>query len=175
MKLSLLSILILTILSSCGQAEKQPVLELEHSSIVLPNSFSYKGKTPGFVDSDAMQPVIEWNDRLSRLNSEVGSLLGDSVICHWSDGRNITYSRDSLLSYLQAGFDTTAKLDITIAAAIPVNYTDVDDLWIYSWIFKEIEFSDGTLNSHYLHEDFRIVEGRIHEIYQFKRSNLNSE
>jgi hypothetical protein len=54
-------------------------------------------------------------------------------------------------------------------AAIPVQYSDLNHTWVYSWVIRELENNNGESNSVYLHEDYRIVNNKIREIYQFKR------
>ena len=170
MKHLLISLLLLSLLAAC-QKTSPPAEVKESDSLILPESFSYGGKMPELASNDDLSSVIEWNRRISNLNTDVGDLIGDSVIWHWADGNEITYSRDSLVSLVETGMTNIKSLKITIAAALPVRYNDVGDLWVYSWIFEEIENKDGSKESHYLHEDFRIVEGEVHEIYQFKRDS----
>ena len=169
-------ILLFSVLTLQGCETAPPTVNQKVTeSLILPESFSYGGKMPELASKDELNPVIEWNNRLSNLNPAVGDLFGDSITWHWSDGREFTYTRDSLVSLVEKGLANTINLNITIAAALPVKYNDVGDLWVYSWIFEEMEYKDGSKASHYLHEDFRIVGGKIHEIYQFKRDKLITE
>lgn len=142
----------------------------EHlDGLTLPSQFSYPGRKPVIGNNEMLETIIAFNEKISSKDSNISSLFADSVTLHLADGLNTTISNDSLQSMLQEYFTQFESINITINAAIPVIYEDIDDKWVYSWIFEELVSNDGSSESHYLHEDFRLENGKISEVFQFKR------
>ena len=120
-------------------------------------------------NSENLDLIIEWNNRRSNLQYEVGDLIADTLTIYWAEGTEWVAPRDTIVAYLQFQYDNISSQEITINAAIPIYYSDVEHEWIYSWIFREVTFDDGNQSSSYFHEDYRIIDGRIRMIYQFRR------
>ncbi len=168
-----LILIILVALVSCDQHDNDNDHEnengMEHEVLTLPDVFSYAGKKPVLGNNEMLETVIAFNEKLSSKDSDMGHLLADSVTLHLSDGLNTTISSDSLQAMIGEYFTEYENIDITINAAIPVVYEDIGHVWVYSWIHEKLESKDGTTESFYLHEDFRLENGKIREVFTFKR------
>ena len=168
-----LILIILVALVSCEQHDNDNDHEnengMEHEVLTLPDVFSYAGKKPVLGNNEMLETVIAFNEKISSKDPDMADLLADSVTLHLADGLNTTISSDSLQAMIGEYFTQYETIDITINAAIPVVYKDMNHNWVYSWVFEVLENKDGTTESHYLHEDFRLENGKIREVFQFKR------
>lgn len=116
-----------------------------------------------------LQLIMDWNERRSNLQHEVGDIIADTLTMRMSDGTEWIIPRDSVIARFGGQYENMSDQQITINAAIPIYYSDLDHDWVYSWVFTQTEFSDGKKTSSYFHEDYRIINGKIRMVYQFKR------
>ena len=152
----------------CSQQKTEEDLT-DQQELILPDVFSYAGKKPTLGTNEMLETVIAFNEKISSKDPDMADLLADSVTLHLADGLNTTISGDSLQAMIGEYFTQYESINITINAAIPVVYEDMNHNWVYSWVFEVLENKDGTTESHYLHEDFKLEDGKIREVFQFKR------
>ena len=164
--------IIAIVLSAISCSERQVTEEQSmpaSNMLTLPDGFSYQGRNPEMGNPENLELIIEWNNRRSNLQYVVGDLIADTLTMYAADGTELEAPRDTIVAYLQAQYDNLSSQEITINAAIPIYYSDMDHEWVYSWIFRETVFNEGNQTESYFHEDYRIIDGKIRMIYQFQR------
>jgi hypothetical protein len=137
-------------------------------SITLPMEVTYKG-TPAIGNMKNVQTVMEWNKRLGALNTELGDLLADTVSVHLSDGFEMTVPKDTLIVFLKDFVAGMTSVNIVYTAATPVDNTTTKDEWVFSWTDETYTHKDGKVEHTFIHEDYRMVEGKIREVFQYAR------
>jgi len=162
---------ILVLSLSCTPKPEEDISVVEEPKVTLPEMFSYQGRNPDIWEPESLELMIKWNQNRTDLNHKVGHLLADTVTLHLSDGRNLVFDKSGAEEFLLDEYNSIVSQKVTINAAIPVYYDDIDHAWIYSWIFWESENSDGIYQSVYYHEDLRIIDNKIREIFQFRRAS----
>ena len=167
----LISVIQLSVSCAPKPVEEKSIMNV--SEVILPEIFSYQGRNPEMGKSEILDYMIKWNQYRADLDHKVGSLLADTVILHLADGRNLVFEKSAAEEFLREQYNSIASQKVTINAGIPVHYNDIDHTWIYSWIFLESEDSKGEYTSEYFHEDFRIIDDKIREIFQFRRDPGN--
>jgi hypothetical protein len=155
------------VLFSCEKKTSEVGVSTE-DSVVLPVEVTYKG-VPVIGNMKNVQTVMEWNKRLSELNLDLGDLLADTVTFHLHEGVDITASRDSSIAVLKQFVNSMASVKINYTAVIPVDNATVNDEWVFSWTEETYNYKDGKTAHHFLHEDYRMVDGKIREVYQYAR------
>ena len=63
------------------------------------------------------------------------------------------------------------KFKITPVGWISVDTSDGDE-WVVLWADEEITAPDGSIDSHYAHEGFKIKDGKIITVNQYYRPKL---
>ena len=63
------------------------------------------------------------------------------------------------------------KFKITPIGWISVDTSDGDE-WLVLWADEEITAPDGSIDSHYAHEGFKIKDGKIITVNQYYRPKL---
>lgn len=137
-------------------------------SLTLPMKLTYPG-TPEIGNMKNVQTVMEWNKRVSSLNLDVAELLADSVTFHMADGFEMTATRDSAIAFVSKYAEEMAKIEIVYIAAVPVNVVEQEHQWVFSWTDESYTFKNGTVEQNFYHEDYRMEDGKIREIFQFAR------
>jgi len=142
--------------------------------VAYPVELSYKG-TPAVGDFNNVKRVLESNKRLTELNADIGEFYADSVIMHLADGGEISGPRDSVLVAVSGWIQSLTSLKIDVISAIPVNNADLNHEWVFVWTDEVHTYKDGKVVTQTLHEDYRMVNGKIREIYQYTRKPTASE
>jgi len=166
MKLIVMLCALVFIFSACEK--KAPEEAKAADPVTLPVELSYKGAT-AIGDMNNVKVVLECNKRLSELNSNIGEFLADTVALHWSDGTELSAPRDSVVAILAGFVGSLTSMKIEYIAAVPVNNTTAGDEWVFSWTEETYTYKDGKVEEVELHEDYRLVGGKIREAFQYAR------
>ena len=153
---------------SCGK--KTGETATVHDILVLPMEVTYKG-TPGLGNPKNVQTVMEWNKRLSELNMDLGDLLADTVTWHLQDGVEMTAPRDSAIVAIKSYLADMTNVKIVYTAAVPIDNKDRNDEWVFSWTDETYTHKDGKVEHNFIHEDYRLVAGKIREVFQYLRKD----
>ena len=153
--------------SACDQKIEENNASVAES-VTLPMNLIYPG-TPEIGNMRNVQTVMEWNKRISNLNLDVADLLADTVSFHMADGLELTAARDSIISFITAYVNELAKIEIVYVAAIPVNVIEQGHQWVFSWTDETYTLKDGAVDQNFYHEDYRMEDGKIREIFQYAR------
>jgi hypothetical protein len=136
--------------------------------VQLPMELQYGGKWE-MGDMNNAVTVMEWNKRLSDNNMNVGDLLADSVSWFLNDGWEATMAKDSALSSITKMLSNYSKIEISYVAIIPVRNVDKNADWVMSWTDEKYTNKKGSVESHSLHEDYYLVNGKIRTVFQYDR------
>jgi hypothetical protein len=146
-------------------AENTPAAD----SATLPMEVSYKG-TPEIGNLKNVQTVMECNKRISEMNMDLGEFFADTLTMHFADGMETTLSRDSSVAFLSAFTGQMSKINIAYTAVLPINMVDQKHEWVFSWTEETYTMKDGTVGHQFLHEDYRMENGKIREVFQYSRN-----
>jgi hypothetical protein len=64
-----------------------------------------------------------------------------------------------------------SKVDLTYTAAVPVNNTDQNHEWVFSWTDETYTLKNGNVEHAFFHEDYRLERGKIREVFQYARKS----
>lgn len=172
MKMSIVACLFLLLFTGCKENPEQKKSSTG-KPVALPMKVSYPG-TAEIGDMKNVQTVMEWNKRFSSMNFDVADLLADTVTFHLSDGTDMTASRDSTIAFLSAYAAETSQIDIDYIAAYPVSVPEQNHEWVFSWTDETYTMKNGNIEHNYYHEDYRLVDGKIREVFQYARKKSPS-
>jgi hypothetical protein len=136
--------------------------------VKYPVELSYTGK-PSLGDFNHVRVVLESNKRLTELNPDIGEFMADSVTMHLADGVIISGPRDSVLVAIAGFIGSLKSLEIKFVAAIPIRNDEQNHDWVLAWTDETHNYKDGKVVIQSLHEDYRMENGKIREIFQFTR------
>jgi len=165
MKSQLLLLAVALTVLGCGEKTAPPPAETGQT-VTLPVDYTYKGAfTIG--DMKNVQVVAECNKRLSEHNTDIGEFVADSL--HWvmPDGTEFDVPHDSAVAFIKNFVESTSSIKIVFTAQIPLDYAENNDEWVASWTEETYTFKDGKVDHANIHEVYRIVNGKIRELYQF--------
>jgi len=159
-----------TMLLSCNsETAKEGNKEAE---VAMPMEVAYKGK-PAIGSDENTIKVMNWNKWLSsgKLDSAF-TLLADSVTIRLKDGDEFNTTADSAKKTIQAYFSAISSANIQYVAVLPVDVklsADKTDQWVLSWTDESYLMKNGSRDHNIIHEDYRLVNGKIREINQYGR------
>lgn len=137
--------------------------------VVLPMEMTYKGQV-ALGDNNNVKTVMEFNKRLSGLNTDVGDLLADTVSFNFADGMQfLNLTRDSALVLIRDYIGGMNEVKVTFTKAIPIDNVDMKHEWVLSWTDEYYTYKDGKKEHTYLHETVRMQDGKIREAFQYSR------
>jgi hypothetical protein len=167
-KIMLALIALASVFVACEK--KAEVAAVAAEPVVLPMEVSYKG-TPSIGDVNNVKVVMEWNKRISERNFSLGDLLADTVTWHLADGMEMTAPRDPALVALNQMLSDLTEIKIKYISAIAVNNAEQKDEWVFSWTDETYTHKDGKIDHTLFHEDYRMENGKIREVFQFQRKD----
>ena len=95
--------------------------------------------------------------------------MADSVTVHFADGAEFTAPHDSVVAEIGSWLGMMSSIKVSHTAAMAVDNTDAKHEWVFSWSDETYTYKDGTVQHEFLHEDYRIEQGKIVEVYQYSR------
>lgn len=138
-------------------------------NVVLPMEMSYKGKMEMGTSAN-MITVMKWNKWMGEKNLDSAvTTLADSVTISLSDGSNYNAPADSIKKVLAGWLSAMKTIKIQYIAAMPLNNTENKDEWVLSWTDESYEYTDGKKEHVIIHEDYRMVNGKIRQVLQYSR------
>ena len=155
-------------LASC----KDTAMVKSETETALPMPVAYIGE-PSVGSNTNTVTVMNWNRYLSqgKLDSAF-TLLADSITVRMSGGEMINTTRDSAKAIMNTFFNNLSQITIQYVAVVPIDVKLSDtntDQWVLSWTDEEYVMKDGKTEHILIHEDYRLVNGKIREVNQYKR------
>lgn len=162
-------------LLSCNEKkedEKKDSMETTTApaDIKLPLEVAYKG-TPALGSWDNATIVMNFNTAFINGDmAKMGSMLADSVTFTLADGNNFNGTRDSAVAIVTNWRQSMTDAKQSYIAIVPLNNTTTKDEWVFQWIDEEHNYKDGKKEHNILHEDYRLVGGKIRQINQYAQA-----
>jgi hypothetical protein len=138
----------------------------------LPMPVSYKGQSSIGSNNNTVV-VMNWNKYVSmgQIDSAF-TLLADSVAINLADGTTFNTKSDSIKTILHAYVNNMKSMKIQYVAVLPIDVktsgTQTDE-WVLSWTDEEFTMKDGSVEHNIVHEDYRLVNGKIRQVNQYAR------
>ncbi len=140
------------------------------NAVDLPYKFSYGG-TAAIGNPENIKTVMDFNhDWASGNTDNIGSYFADSLTAVFADGSEINGSRDSVMAKVTEWRKTISDIQLSYITAVAVDNKDKGDQWVFQWIDEADNYKDGKKVHHILHEDYRLVNGKIRYVYQYSQA-----
>ena len=140
------------------------------NKVELPYKFSYDA-TPVITGNENTKIVMDFNKDFADGNTDnIGSYFADSVHVVFADGTEINNTRDSVAAMIKNWRSTISDIRLSYIAAMSVNNKANGDQWVFQWIDEADNYKDGKMVHHILHEDYRLVNGKIREALQYSQT-----
>ncbi|MEO6188818.1 MAG: hypothetical protein ABIO82_05135 [Ginsengibacter sp.] len=136
----------------------------------LPYKFSYEG-TAVMGNPENVKIVMDFNHDFASGNTDnIGSYFADSVHVVFADGSGSATIRDSAAAMVKGWRNTMSDIQLSYISAMAVNNQTTGDEWVFQWIDEADNYKDGKKVHHALHEDYRLVNGKIREMIQYAQA-----
>jgi hypothetical protein len=112
--------------------------------------------------------VMNFNlDFIAGKMDNLGSYLADSVHMVFADGTDMNNVRDSIVAAIKAWRESMSSATQTYISAIAVDNKDMGHEWVMQWIDEAHVYKDGKKEHMIYHEDYRLENGKIRELFQY--------
>jgi len=179
----LFSIAFVLFLFSCNNGEKNTTettnttdttgateVKSPENKVDLPYKMAYEG-TATIGNPENIKTVMDFNHDLADGKTDsIGSYFADSVYVAFADGSEINNSRDSVSALVTKWRKTVSDVKLSYITAVAVDNKDKGDQWVFQWIDEADNYKDGKKNHEMLHEDYRLVNGKIRDVYQYSQA-----
>lgn len=159
-------------LTSCKSDNDKEAMVKSETEVALPMPVAYKGASSIGSNANTVT-VMNWNKWLSnRQLDSAFSLLADSVTVRLASGEMFNTTADSMKTIIRGYFGEMTATNIQYVAVLPVDVkldNGVTDQWVLSWTDEEYTMKDGKKEHNIIHEDYRLVNGKIREVNQYAR------
>jgi hypothetical protein len=140
------------------------------TKITLPAKIFYDG-TATIGKTENIAVVMNFNlDFIAAKLDNLGSYCADSVTYTLADGTYFNGVRDSAVAIVKAWRESMTAARQSYIYAIAVDNKDKGDEWVMQWIDEEHDYKNGKKEHMNLHEDYRMVNGKIREIFQYSQA-----
>lgn len=136
----------------------------------LPAKMAYDG-TATIGKTENIVTVMNFNlDFIAGKFDNYASYLADSVTYTMADGSHYSNVRDSAIAAIKAWRESMTDARQSYISAIAVDNKDKGDEWVIQWIDEAHDYKDGKKEHQILHEDYRLVNGKIRELFQYAQA-----
>jgi len=140
------------------------------SKVSLPAKMTYDG-TAAIGKAENIATVMNFNlDFIAGKFDNYASYLADSVTYTMADGSRFNNVRDSAIAAIKAWREAMSDARQSYISAIAVDNTGKGDEWVMQWIDEAHDYKDGKKEHLILHEDYRLVNGKIREMFQYSQA-----
>ena len=174
MKKNMFPVLLFTAVAICSckdKAAESVESRSQASNETLPMPVAYTGQSSIGSNNNTVT-VMNWNKYMSMGQVDSAfALLSDSVSISLADGSAFNTKNDSIKTILQAYVSNMKSIKIQYVAALPIDVktsTQTDE-WVLSWTDEVYTMKDGSVDHNIIHEDYRLVNGKIRQINQYAR------
>lgn len=161
-------------LFSCNNGENKTTDTTEtkapENKVDLPYKFAYEG-TAAIGNTQNIKTVMDFNhDFADGKTDNMGSYFADSVHVVFADGTEFNHTRDSVVAMITGWRNTISDVQLSYITAVAVDNKGKGEEWVFQWIDEADNYKDGKKVHHILHEDYRLVNGKIREAYQYSQA-----
>jgi len=147
--------------------QKKDEAKAPESEIMLPSKMAYNG-TPTVGKTENIAKVMNFNgDFIAGKLDNIGSYLADSVHVVFADGSDVKTVRDSIVATLKAWRGSMNSATQSYISAVALDNKDMGHEWVFQWIDESHEYKDGKKEHIIYHEDYRLENGKIREVFQY--------
>lgn len=138
----------------------------ETAKVTLPVKMVYQA-TAGEGNPQNIVEVMNFNTEFiaGKVNN-IGSYLADSVHVVFADGSEMNNVRDSIAFAIKTWRESMDSAKQIYISAIAVNNKDNGDEWVMQWLDETHYYKGGKTEHVIYHEDYRMVKGKIREVFQ---------
>lgn len=160
-------------LFSCNNekpAEQKEVEKATETPVALPLKMNYEG-TASIGNSANTVAVMNFNsDFIAGKLDNIGSYLADSVHAVFADGNEMNVNRDTMVAVIKAWRGSMTSAQQTYISAMAVDVKEKGHEWVFQWLDETHEYKDGKKDHQIFHEDYRMENGKIREVYQYAQA-----
>lgn len=139
------------------------------AKVTLPQKMIYQATATAGNPQNIVE-VMNFNaDFIAGKVDNIGSYLADSVHVIFADGTEMNTGRDSMAATMKAWRGSMDSARQTYISAIAVNNSDNGDEWVMQWIDEAHYYKGGKKEHVVYHEDYRMVKGKIREVFQHQQ------
>ena len=158
-------------MSGCANDNKTPVQKdetgVQENKIALPYKMAYDG-TPTIGKPENILTVMHFNgDFIAGKLSSIGAYLADSVHMVLDDGMDMNASRDSVAKLIKSFRNSMTGAKQSYISAVALYNKDKGHEWVFQWIDESHDYKDGKKDHKIFHEDYRMENGKIREMFQY--------
>lgn len=140
------------------------------TKVALPVKLSYDG-TVSVGKSENIVAVMNFNaDFIAGKLDNIGSYLADSVHLIFEDGTEMNTVRDTVVATIKAWRGSMTDARQSYINAIALDNKDKGHEWVLQWIDESHDYKDGKKEHRIYHEDYRLENGKIRELFQYARA-----
>ncbi|MEO8414018.1 MAG: hypothetical protein ABI472_10175 [Ginsengibacter sp.] len=151
-------------------ADKPDEAKGTEAKVTLPFNMVYEG-TPAIGKTANIATVMNFNgDFIAGKMDNIGSYLADSVHVVFADGTEENTVRDSIVAHIKEWRELMTDAKQSYISAVAVDNKDKGDEWVFQWIDESHDYKDGKKEHNILHEDYRLVNGKIREAFQYAQA-----
>ena len=145
------------------------------AKITLPQKMLYQA-TAGEGDQNLVVSVMNFNtDFIAGKLDNIGSYLADSIHVIFADGMEANTVRDTMVNMIRSWRGSMDSAKQNYISAIAVKNKDNGDEWVMQWI-DETHYYKGGKKEHYVyHEDYRMVNGKVREMFQHQQGVMEKK
>lgn len=149
---------------------KTPDAKTTEAAVTLPQKMIYQA-TATAGNPENIVIVMNFNaDFIAGKMDNIGSYLADSVHVVFADGTDMNTVRDTMTGVMKSWRGSMDSARQTYISAIAVNNKDNGDEWVMQWIDEAHYYKDGKKEHVIYHEDYRMVKGKIREVFQHQQA-----
>ncbi len=139
------------------------------AKVTLPQKMIYQATATAGNPQNIVE-VMNFNaDFIAGKVDNIGAYFADSVHVQFADGNEMNTVRDSVAAALKGWRASMDSAKQTYISAIAVNNSDNGDEWVMQWIDETHYYKDGKKEHVVYHEDYRMVKGKIREVFQHEQ------
>ncbi len=152
-------------------SESKPADDTTASSKVsLPAKMTYEG-TATIGKTENIATVMNFNlDFIAGKFDNYPSYLADSVTYTLADGSTFNNVKDSAIAAIKAWRESMSDAKQSYISAIAVDNKEKGHEWVIQWIDESHDYKEGKKEHMILHEDYRLENGKIRELYQYAQA-----
>lgn len=147
----------------------------ESAKVTLPQKMLYQA-TAAEGDPNLIVSVMNFNtDFIGGKMDNIGSYLADSIHVIFADGMESTTVRDSMVNMIKSWRGSMDSAKQNYISAIAVKNKDNGDEWVMQWIDETHYYKGGKKEHMVYHEDYRMVNGKIRELFQHQQGVMEKK
>ena len=140
------------------------------TKIELPYKLAYDG-TVALGKPENIVTVMHFNgDFIAGKVDSLGSYLADSVHLVLDDGSEYNSVRDTIAAMIKSFRVSMTGAHQSYILAVALENKDKGHEWVFQWIDETHDFKDGKKDHKIYHEDYRLENGKIRELFQYSQA-----